>query len=173
MTERFERFFPRLIGYEVGPYMSTGGYNITSGDKGGETKWGISKKSYPNLDIKNLTIEQAKEIYWNDYYLKNKIDLLNNERLAWQVFDFGVPSGIGTAAKLLQKILKMSKADQDGIIGKITLGKANSWNGKYPLYIHFISERIKFYYKITDNNPTQMKFFKGWTFRAIEIPWDL
>jgi lysozyme family protein len=37
-------------------------------DTGGETKYGISKKAYPNLDIPNLTLEQAKLIYRRDYW---------------------------------------------------------------------------------------------------------
>ncbi|MCK9429629.1 MAG: N-acetylmuramidase [Candidatus Omnitrophica bacterium] len=163
MTERFEIFFNRLMGYE-------GGLGNDPDDHGGQTKYGISHKSYPYLDIAKLNLERAKEIYWNDYYKPLKIDNFINDRIAWQLFDFGVNAGIGTSAKMLQKILKTT---QDGIIGKITLEKVNLWNGKYPLYIHFISERIKFYYKITDNDPTQMKFFKGWMFRIIEIPWDL
>ena len=50
--------------------LMEGGYVNDPIDKGGETKYGISKRSYPNLDIKNLTKEQAREIYYKDFWLK-------------------------------------------------------------------------------------------------------
>lgn len=43
-------------------------------DSGGLTKYGISQKSYPDLDIANLTLEQAKEIYKRDYWDAMKCD---------------------------------------------------------------------------------------------------
>ena len=45
-----------------------GGLSNHTNDRGGTTKFGISKKSYPNLDISNLTLEQAKDIYKRDYW---------------------------------------------------------------------------------------------------------
>lgn len=53
-----------------------GGYVNDPKDPGGETNFGISKRQYPNLDIKNLTKDQAKQIYFRDYYLKYDIDKL-------------------------------------------------------------------------------------------------
>lgn len=47
---------------------SEGGYVNDKYDAGGETKFGISKRAYPDLDIINLTIEQAKDIYYKDYW---------------------------------------------------------------------------------------------------------
>ena len=44
-----------------------GGYVNDPDDPGGETKFGISKRAYPHLDIKNLTEEHAADIYYNDY----------------------------------------------------------------------------------------------------------
>lgn len=46
------------------------GYVYNPIDKGGETNYGISKRWYPNLDIKNLTVTQASKIYYQDYWLK-------------------------------------------------------------------------------------------------------
>lgn len=48
-----------------------GGYSNDPNDPGGETKFGISKRSYPELDISKLTLEQAKEIYYQNYWLKS------------------------------------------------------------------------------------------------------
>ena len=51
-----------------------GGYSNDPRDPGGETKYGISKRSYPNEDIKNMTLERAKEIYYQNYWLKTGCD---------------------------------------------------------------------------------------------------
>ncbi len=51
-----------------------GGYSNDPNDPGGETKYGISKRSYPNEDIKNMTLERAKEIYYQNYWLKSDCD---------------------------------------------------------------------------------------------------
>lgn len=53
-----------------------GGYSNDPRDPGGETKYGISKRSYPNEDIKNMTIERATKIYYENYWLKPGCDKL-------------------------------------------------------------------------------------------------
>ena len=53
-----------------------GGYSNDLRDPGGETKYGISKRSYPKLDISKLTLKQAKEIYYQNYWLKAGCDKL-------------------------------------------------------------------------------------------------
>ena len=66
---RIDKFMPIIFAHE-------GGYVNDQKDSGGETKYGISKRSYPNLDIKNLTKKQATDIYKVDFYNKMKIDLI-------------------------------------------------------------------------------------------------
>lgn len=46
-----------------------GGYSNSVTDPGGETNWGISKRAFPNVDIKNLTRDQAKAIYRSNYWM--------------------------------------------------------------------------------------------------------
>ena len=53
-----------------------GKYSNDPNDLGGETKYGISKRSYPELDISKLTLKQAKEIYYQNYWLKCGCDSL-------------------------------------------------------------------------------------------------
>ena len=45
-----------------------GEYSNDPSDPGGETKYGISKRAYPELDIKSLTKEDAARIYYRDYW---------------------------------------------------------------------------------------------------------
>lgn len=73
-----------------------GGYVNHSSDPGGETNMGIAKKFYPNIDIKNLTKEQAIDIYYTDYWLPSKVDKLTSDDLILQVFDHGVNPFIKT-----------------------------------------------------------------------------
>lgn len=91
----FESCFDRLIGHE-------GGYSDGDGDPGGETNWGISKRSYPHLNIANLTREEAKGIYRRDFWDRIAADTLA-PAVRFQVFDFAVNSGIETAVRYLQR----------------------------------------------------------------------
>jgi hypothetical protein len=68
------------------------------GDTGGETKYGISKKAFPHLDIKNLTIEQAIDIYRKQYL--SKIPVIGDLNLLYQVLDMAINAGPGVAKKL-------------------------------------------------------------------------
>ena len=95
-----------------------GGYVNHPSDPGGETIYGISKRAYPDLDIKNLTIAQAKEIYRNDYWDKIKGDDLPSG-VACVTIDYAVNSGVSRASKALQSVCGISNGD--GIIGPASL----------------------------------------------------
>ena len=101
--------------------INEGGYVNDPRDKGGETKYGISKKAYPNIDIKNLSLEQARAIYHRDYWQRCKCEFLPDS-LSVAVFDYAVNSGCRRAIKDLQAVLGVAV---DGIIGNQTIGAAN------------------------------------------------
>ena len=79
---------------------SEGGYVNNPADPGGETNFGISKRAYPNVDIKNLTRESAIKIYETDYWFKSGAD-----KLPWPLclvhFDSAVQHGNKRANDLL------------------------------------------------------------------------
>jgi len=77
-----------------------GGLVDDPADPGGLTKFGISQKSYPQLDIRNLTPEQAKDIYYQDYWLAAACDHITNEALAILVFDCAVNQGVSRAKQI-------------------------------------------------------------------------
>lgn len=77
-----------------------GGYVSDPADPGGETRYGISKRAYPNVDIKTLTLEQARDIYLNDYWREAGCDQLAPE-MALLVFDCAVNQGVGRAKQLV------------------------------------------------------------------------
>jgi lysozyme family protein len=111
----FDQAFERLIGHE-------GGYVNNPKDPGGETKYGISRRSYPAEDIANLTLERAKAIYLRDYWGPAGCDAVP-DGLKFDVFDAAVNSGVTTAIRLLQGAAGVA---QDGIVGPLTLQALNS-----------------------------------------------
>jgi len=140
----FDKSFSLLIGNE-GRYSNDrrDRGNWTSGKIGvGELKgtmYGISAMSYPHLDIKNITLEQAKEIYLNDYWNKCHIDIIP-ESSKFDVFDTAVNSGVQRAIILLQRALEV---DDDGIIGKNTIEAINNCD-KFNLDKKFNGHRLLF-----------------------------
>lgn len=77
-----------------------GGYVDDPRDKGGETKFGISKRSYPHVDIKALTLDDASLIYRRDFWDRIPFDLPDD--LHWMAFDAAVNHGLGRAASWLE-----------------------------------------------------------------------
>jgi lysozyme family protein len=95
-----------------------GGYVNHPSDPGGETKYGISKRAYPDVDIAELTEEDAASIYKRDYWDRIKGDDLP-AGVACVVMDYAVNSGISRASKALQSVCGISNGD--GIIGPASL----------------------------------------------------
>ena len=111
----FEKAFEFVI-------LQEGGYVNDSRDPGLETKFGISKRSYPAVDIKSLTLDQAQAIYKRDYWEQASCDRMP-PKIAVAVFDAAVHHGPKTAIKLLQRALKVA---DDGEYGRITHGTLQS-----------------------------------------------
>jgi len=143
-----------------------GGYNVTSGDVGGETNFGISKRSYPNVDIKGLTKETAGELYKRDFWDVLNCDQINDDLLADKVFDLAVNMGVGTGARLLQEaVCSMGLTIAvDGKVGPATIRTINLLSGVSLLAVLRGLAEAR-YRKIVANNPSQSKFLKGWLLR--------
>jgi lysozyme family protein len=139
-----------------------GGYSNHPSDPGGETNFGIAKKFYPDLDIKNLTVNQAKNIYFRDYWSKMNLIDINNEELILQIFDMGINAGIRTAIKIAQRMVSVK---DDGIIGNQTLSAIN--NSQYDLVIAYKLEREEYYKVLVEKKPQLGVFLSGWRNRII------
>lgn len=137
-----------------------GGYVNDLKDPGGETKYGISKRSYPNVDIKALTMSAAIEIYKKDYWIPCKAELLP-AGLQHIHFDTAVNCGLLRAAKILQK---SAGVKDDGKIGSITLAAAQTCSIE-----KYASQRISFYDQIIKDKPILERFRKGWEKRVNDI----
>lgn len=135
-----------------------GGYVNNPKDPGGETKYGICKKSYPNIDIKNLTISKAKEIYHKEFWEQIKGDSMP-KAIALCVLDFAVNSGVSRSIMFLQKI---AGTTADGKIGPQTLSKIENTK-------EFIDKFCDLRLAFLSNLKTFKTFGKGWTKRVNEV----
>lgn len=158
----FDEAFKTVIGHE-------GGFTLHSGDPGNwtsgkvgigtlkGTKYGIAANTYPNEDIKNLTLDRAKQLYKRDFWDKAKCDQLP-DGLRFHVFDVSVNSGVSRGVKTLQQALGVN---DDGIVGSQTINASKSQNA-HEILIKFYSFRIAFYTSLN----TFSTFGKGWMNRV-------
>lgn len=164
MDTRYDKCFERVIGHEGGftdDRRDRG--NWTSGVIGkGQlkgTKFGISAMSYPNVDIKNLTLEQAKAIYKTDFWQKNKCDELPIG-VDYLVFDSAINHGSSRAIRFLQIA---SGSAVDGSIGPKTL-EATKRKKPEAVISEFCVARGLFYTEIG----TFQTYKKGWFRRLFD-----
>lgn len=136
-----------------------GGYVWDEHDTGGETKYGISKRSYPDLNIKALSLNDAVKIYYNDYWKPSGASRLKSAVLACLFFDMCVNAGISRATKLLQKACD---ANEDGILGKNT---ARACNEDEAIVHEFTKERESYYFRISHKGNNK-RFLNGWLKRC-------
>ena len=150
--DRFGQIFERVIGHE-------GGYVNDPRDPGGETKFGISKRAYPNEDIANLTLERARELYRRDYW-----DKIRGEDLPAPIddytFDFAVNSGVRAAALALQGA---TGALRDGEIGPRTLDAVRAKPALGILRLIFVERAMVFAL-----HPQDKVFGRGWFARLFD-----
>ena len=137
MKDNFEQAVAFVLRHE-------GGYGNDPRDPGGETKFGISKRAYPGLDIKSLTEDQAKAIYRRDYWDKGGCGALE-----WPLclvhFDSCVNLGISMATEI----------------------KAKAFTGTTPSksnWTDYLFLRIEHY-----NNLKKPEFLRGWINRVLDL----
>lgn len=150
-------------------FGNEGGYVNNPHDPGGETKFGIAKKYHPEVDIKNLTIDQAADIYRREYW---KFDRLQSQVVATKVFDIAVNDGVGQAIKLLQRAVAYVKGvtlADDGLMGLVTIAMTNACDeGK--LLSELRARACWFYAIIELRKPDALEdetFMLGWMRRAV------
>jgi lysozyme family protein len=139
-------------------------------DRGGKTKYGISQKSYPKINIEKLQKDDAKQIYYNDFWKKYNVHLIKNERLAIRLFDTMVLSGPRRATLILEESIVRLGYDipVDGIFDPELLNIINKMSPEEieKLLIEFQKEMIDFFKDIVKANPSQKVFLMGWINRA-------
>ncbi len=160
----YDEAFERVIGHE-GKFQNDpkDRGNWTTGvigkgvNKG--TKYGISAMSYPRLDIKNLTLQQAKDIYYRDFWLKVAGDELH-DAISYQLFDSAINHGVGNAIRFLQRAADVA---DDGQVGPVTLNAVKESSVDDILKL-FNAERIRFFVKLK----TFDRYGRGWMRRVAD-----
>lgn len=154
-----------------------GGYVNDPNDKGGETKFGISKASYPHVDIQNLTKDDAIKIYRSDFWDNAPYRNITSEPIAVKMFDLAVNIGVNYAMVVLQRALRTLHSTvtddkmEDAAI--ITLVNAMS-TPEEPLLCALKSEAAAHYRLIDRSTPKYLTangkgstgYLKGWLNRA-------
>ena len=152
----WETIFRIVVGHE-------GGYVHDRRDPGGETKYGISKRSHPTVDIGALTLDGARRIYKANYYDKIHGDDLD-PGLALVAFDAAVNNGVGQAIRWLQAAVGVKV---DGVIGPATMtALARADPQKTLVELH--SARIFMMAGLS----TWKHFGRGWSRRLANLPYQ-
>lgn len=177
----FERAFAFTIGHE-------GGFGKDPNDKGnwtgglvgaGElkgTKFGISAAAYHHLDIENLTLADAKEIYLRDYWQRLRLESVEHAPLGVKLFDVAVNCGVGKAIELLQLaanyLLPVAvELEVDGRIGAKTIGAVNALRGD-RITLALCGELYVWYRSLVESERTTRfeAYAGGWLMRCLWVP---
>lgn len=146
----FETAIDRVLVHE-------GGYSNDPDDPGGETKWGISKRSYPNENIRALTRDGAKQLYKMDFW--NPVaSRVRDTALTFQLMDAAVNHGMGNAVRMLQRAVGVA---DDGWWGKLSNAALASMSPA-DAHLLFMAERLEFWAKLS----TFTRFGRGWMRRG-------
>lgn len=137
-----------------------GGYIFDSNDPGGETNFGISKRQFPDLNIKDLTRDEATAIYKKEYWDGVKA-LLLPPRLRLCVFDCAVNQGVTRAIRILQGSIGVK---QDGIIGPETFEAARLYGDREALS-NMLQLRLNHYVSL----PQWPRYGAGWMRRLLLV----
>jgi lysozyme family protein len=174
----FDRAFALLLRHEGGYQCDPDDLGNWTGSKCGEgelrgTKYGLSARSYPNLDIKNLTVADARQICFDDWWVKYALCDLPDP-LAVKALDLAFPMGPRPAIECLQRALNgFAPASRelavDGVLGPATLDLARTL-GAPDLLARFEDEAVARFESIAAANPALAKFLPGWRTRALDPP---
>lgn len=148
-----------------------GGYVNDPTDKGGETKYGISDKrdgiadgmtdvdgdGKPDTRIRDLTVDQAGQIYFRDYWLPAYCTEWP-DGISLFMFDSAVQHGVKKAVQMLQGAAGVTA---DGIVGAKTRAAVASFDPQY-LLTHLLLRRSRYYADIIKSNASQGKYLNGW-----------
>lgn len=147
---------------------SEGGYVNHPADPGGRTNLGVTQKVWEEwvghpvteADMRALSPNDVAPMYKAKYWDLVKGDMLPSG-VDYAVFDVAVNSGVGRAAKLLQRAAGVAP---DGAIGPATLAAVAECDPK-ELTFSICRARQSF----LESLPTFATFGKGWTRRVSEV----
>lgn len=144
--------------------VAEGGSKLVT-DYGGLTKYGISQKGNPDIDVENLTREQAEDIYLQRYWMPLKPNLLP-PTVVFVLFDAAVNMGVRTSVLLLQGVLKIKT---DGVVGLETVEAINKFHPVRELVARLVGARLRWYEGLVRSYPKYTNSHFGWTMRCVRL----
>lgn len=148
-----------------------GGSSFTNDkdDTGGATRYGISKNNNPDIDVKNLTEQGAKQIMRNRYWLMSHAHDIPDYMQLIQM-NCAVNCGNRAAIKILQKTIG-TKAD--GLFGNKSYQAAQGYKkGARQFAITYLAFQAMYYFNIVERRKSQHKWLKGWIRRTLDAAWQ-
>jgi lysozyme family protein len=153
-----------------------GGYVNDPDDSGGETKYGITKavareNGYQG-DMRDLPRSKAEEIYRNQFYYQQHYNRIDDDMVAFEVFEQGINMGNHEANTNLQKaynILNLDTIVVDGVIGPQTLKAVNRYPYQIDLYKALNIFQGIFYIGLAQNNDKHKSFIRGWLRKRVRL----
>lgn len=160
----FERCLVRIRAVE-------GEYSDLGEDRGGKTRYGISQRAYPSLDIEHLTWNEAASIYRRDFWDRMGLDELP-EPLAFKLMDIGVNMGVAAAGWIAQWALTYLSVPVkvDGDLGPQTRAALRSYRRLEPLLAAICGVQFDRYREIVARDARQSLFAAGWAVRSQWLP---
>ena len=146
-----------------------GSYVNNSSDPGGETKFGISKRDHPGLDIQKLTRDQAIEIFYREWWLRFRFSELRSD-LSAKVFNIAILVGAKEAIEFLQRAVRAYGLHiaEDGMLGHGTLAAVNTCSNPQAILAAFRSEAAGYFRQLAALEGRDEQFLTGWLNRAYE-----
>lgn len=133
-------------------------------DPGRLTKYGISQRAYPDVDIRNLTLDKAKDIYYRDWWVGRRYREVDHTELAGELLDLGITNPTAIHMALQRAIPKTGGqyVDVDGFLGNHTILSINTHPNKAWLLDRFRLEVIRFYMGLN-----RSRFLASWVARSL------
>jgi lysozyme family protein len=157
-------FFDTAADITLSPDVE-GGLADIPGDSGGLTKFGISKASYPDEDIANLTMTRARFLACRDYWHPMRLDLINSQMISNNLFDFAFHHGVRSVTKKFQLMLAREfgyGGAVDGLMGSQTIGFVNkliAFGPGAPWALHNRMVKVRIAYYLATAKPELLKGF--------------
>lgn len=158
-----DREFNNILNEYIIP--NEGGLVDRPNDRGKLTKFGISKNTYKDEDISNLTRERSNAIIYRDFYKWNGLNKLPYPIRGF-VVDYGMPTSPLNAIKTVHRVLDLPPGGN--IIGSATLENLKNFSQKdYEDFLVKYKRNMEDYYKnIVLKDETQAENLKGWLNRV-------
>ncbi|TMP70231.1 secretion activator protein [Pseudoalteromonas sp. S1609] len=150
--------------YLEGGLRSDGGLNNVASDRGGLTKYGISQRAYPTVDIKNLTLAKALSLYHSDYWRAMHCEQ-SPAGVDFMLLDGAVQHGAPAMTQLTQRLVN---SKPDGRMGPKTLA-AILQRPALSLTVLLSVNRGRKYARICANDSSQKPNLEGWYNRLAHV----